>query len=139
MGENMSDDKFDQAAFKIFRMTHEGQLTWVSKPASMLTELSGETIFPEVFESAHQGRRLVLYQERRRADAPEKRGAGPAGAPDDWRSARLALLGAHDEIQFVFPPSRQIDGLLKAVRYKASHVEEFLDELLKSEPVDVKQ
>lgn len=137
----MSDDKFDQAAFKIFRMTHEDQLTWVSKPVPATLSKGSESIFPVYFETSFQGRKLALFEERSRPGVQEKRSlAYMVSGTDEWReTARLALLGNSDEIMFVFPPSRQINALLNAVRYKEANVGEFLDELLKSEPVDVKQ
>lgn len=136
----MSDDKFDQAAFKIFRMTHEGELKWVSKPLPRTLAPGSDSLFPVYFETTYQGRKLGLFQERSWPPSREARMAGFAGAEDQWRTAaRLVLISENDEIMFVFPPSRQINGLLDAVRYKDANVGEFLDELLKSEPVDVKQ
>lgn len=138
----MSDEKIEQAVFKIFRLTHEDQLNWTGKPAPKLWTQGTNSIFPVYFETAYQGHRLALFQERRKK-YPYYHAlvdGTVAGESSDWvQSARLALLGDNDEVMFEFPPSRQITNLFEAVCYKKSHVEQFLDDLLKSDPVGEQQ
>ncbi|MES2351183.1 MAG: hypothetical protein V4641_26720 [Pseudomonadota bacterium] len=136
----MSDDKIEQAIFKIFRMTHEGILNWTTKPAPCLWTHGTDSVFPLYFETLYQGRKVALFLERRRTSTLEKMFPRNIGDDQgDWSQfIRLALLGDNDEIMFEFPWSRQIKGLFDAVRYKESNVEEFLDELLKVESIGEK-
>lgn len=131
----MSDEKLEQAVFKIFRMTHEGKLVWSMKPAPAPWTLGTDSLIPLYFETVYQGRKLAVFQERRRSGACSRRtGGSTSEATDDWsQRIRLALLGDHDEIMFDFPDSRQINGLFDAVRYKESNIEQFLDALLNTE------
>lgn len=131
----MSDEKLEQAVFKIFRMTHEGALVWSMKPPPALWTQGTDAVIPLYFETVYHGRKLAMFQERRRSAVSFRQTAWTAGeSPDGWsQRIRLALLGEHDEIMFDFPDSRQINGLFDAVRYKESNIEQFLDALLNTE------
>jgi hypothetical protein len=137
----MTDSKIDQAVFKIFRMTHEGRLDWDHTPAPRLWQQNSDSVFPNYFEALHQGRKLALFQRRERLGAEAKQMANLFGEPaNEWGgSVHLALLGKNDELLYEFPWSRQVQDLFDAVRYKEANVDEFLDELLKSEPASEKE
>ena len=129
----MNNDRLEQAVFKIFRMTHEGQLLWDRKPAPMGWQRATDSVFPVYFEAKYQDRTLALFQERFPSE-------NAYGERDGWAlTSRLALLGNNREILFEFPPSRQVQGLFDAVRYKEANIDQFLDELLKPEPVNARQ
>jgi hypothetical protein len=128
----MIDDKLEQGVFKIFRMTHEGELTWQPKPLPGALEKAEQTAVPSYFESEYQGRRLALFQ-RHATDC--KHLADRIGRQaEDWQyPAQLALIGENGELLFEFPWSRMVQDLFDAVRYKTSPVDDFLDQLLKPE------
>jgi hypothetical protein len=140
----MSEDKFEQATFKIFQLTHEGKLNWEKMSAPDLWGKGSDSVYPLCFATIYQGRKLGLYQ-RRKPKGFQSKGAVRVWADmfaddkSDWQQeVRLALLGDSDEIMFEFPPSRQVNALFDAVRYKEANVEGFLDELLKTESQDIK-
>lgn len=137
----MSDNKLEQAVFKVFRMTHEGALTWVHKPVPRLWQEGSNEIYPIYFETTYQNRKLALFERRSRVSGLGKQWATITGrAVDDWaQSAHLALLGGNHEILFEFPASRQIEDLLETVRYKEANVDEFVDALLTSEATNEKK
>lgn len=137
----MSDNKLDQAVFKIFRMTHEGKLRWVHKPAPAMWRRVDNSVYPIYFETHFQGRKLALYESWSKTGEREKYVKEFTGEPvNDWNnSIHLALLGDNDELMFEFPKSHQIQDMFKAVRYKEANVDEFLDQLLKSEPASEKE
>lgn len=136
----MSNDKMDQAVFKIFRATHEGNLGWIHKPAPELWLRAGEAVIPIYFETYYQGRKLALFQRSSRTSEMDKYVKKMMNEPvDEWnQSVHLALLGDNDELMFEFPRSRQIRDLFEAVRYKEANVDEFLDKVLNSEPASEK-
>ena len=54
---------------------------------------------------------------------------------DKWVEIdRLVLLHDDGEIAYSFPPSRVVRDLLQTVRHKTSGIDQFLDELLNTEP-----
>ncbi|MEO5934025.1 MAG: hypothetical protein ABIQ08_10790 [Duganella sp.] len=57
------------------------------------------------------------------------------GSDDQWvEMDRLALLHDDGEVAFSFPPSPIVRDLLRTVRHKTSGINQFLDELLNTEP-----
>ena len=133
----MIDDKLEQGVFKIFRMTHEGSLVWQRKLPPSLMQKNLQSTIHAYFEAEYQGRRLALFQ---RHTLPCKQLASLDRTPqEDWRQpAQLALLDNAGELLFEFPWSRQVQDLFDAVRYKASNVDDFLDQLLKPETANEK-
>jgi hypothetical protein len=128
-------------------MTHKGELEWVSAraPASLTAGTDG--IFPIFFETEYQGRKLVLFRERayRSMSGVEpnavQRAAHAMGLVAELDSRWivkdvLALADQDGNILYEFPPSRQVRDLMETVKYKASGVQDFLDEILNnnSEP-----
>lgn len=137
----MSDEKLEQAIFKIFRMTHEGALKWEMRPVPALWSRGTDSVFPVYFETNYQGRKMALFQERRRrVPSALNLGGFLPDAANEWsQSFRLALLGENDEIVFDFPHSHQLKGLFDAVRYKESNIDEFLDVLLNTESIEIQK
>ncbi|MDL2358420.1 MAG: hypothetical protein QFF03_24495 [Pseudomonadota bacterium] len=134
-------DKLDQAVFKIFALTHQGQLDWRNKPAPAMWQQATDSVYPFYFEAIHEGRTLALFEERfKRRDFPNALVAAAMGGElGGWeRKVHLGLLGENDELMFEFPWSRQLQGLFDAVRYKEANIDDFLDKLLKSEPANEK-
>lgn len=136
----MSDDKLDQAIFKIFRMTHDGTLSWEHKKAPELWQKANEVVYPVYFETLYQGRKLALFQQSSALTEMARLVKRAMNESIDERSSsiHLALLGNNDELLFEFPRSRMIDDIFSAVRYKEANVDEFIDALLKSEPASEK-
>lgn len=138
----MSEDKFDQATLKIFKLTHSGAIEWEkSSPPESLIRGTDSLVSP-YFEANYQGRKLGLFHERFKRDAESvamaKTIAGLTGNmgsdTSQWGDrARLVLLYDDGELAYSFPYSRVIKDLLETVRYKTSGVDEFLDELLNTE------
>jgi len=135
----MSEDKFDQAALKIFKLTHLGKIEWVkaTPPKSIVEGI--DWIFPLYFEGKYQSRKLGLFRERVRLTGTAAKSAWALASMADgetlnWaESDRLVLLDEDGELAYSFPHSRVIRDLLDAVRYKTSGVDQFLDELLNTE------
>ena len=124
----MSDDKFEQAVFKIFRMTHLGELIWSRTTPPKNLRAGTDSVFPLYFEASYQGRRLALYQERYRFFVPEME-------TERWAErVCLAMLGSDGDVVYEFPLTRQVHDLIEAVRYKESNVEGLLDELINFKP-----
>lgn len=132
----MSEDKFDQAALKIFKLTHLGEIEWTKVTPPKSIGEGTDWIFPLYFEAKYQGRKLGLFRERLRLAAGAARSAWALATMADsealqWtESDRLVLLDEDGELAYSFPRSRVIRDLLDAVRYKTSGVDQFLDELL---------
>lgn len=136
----MSESKIDQGVFKIFRMTHEGQLSWEHAAVPRLWQQNTDTIYPVFFQTEYEGRRLALFQTKERQSRQKSMEQIINGDSNEWsESYHLALLGNHDELLFEFPRSRVIRDLFIGVRYKAAKVDDFLDKLLKSEPASEKE
>lgn len=127
----MSDDRFEQAVFKIFRMTHLGELSWHSAVPPRNLRMGTDSVFPAYFETIYQEKRLALFQERYRYFVPEIE-------DERWNERTcLALLAPDGEMAFEFPPTRQVHDLLEAVRYKTSDVEGLLNDLLSPKSTNV--
>ncbi|MYN25595.1 hypothetical protein [Duganella levis] len=138
----MSDDKFQEAVLKILKLTHFGDLSWTkATPSKKLTEGTDST-FPLYFEAEYLGRKLGLFQERRRRTPTEvyiaKQTVALTLVPTDVESKWveipcLALLDDDGAVAYSFASSREVRDLLETVRYRTSGVDQFLDELLKTE------
>ena len=138
----MSEDKFNQAILKIFKLTHLGEIEWGKAiPPKSLAE-GTDSVFPLYFEAAYQGRKLALFRERVRRNvalsatmraALTLKGEGINEGLQWVESDRLVLLDEDGDLAFSFPHSRVIKDLLETVRYKTSGVDQFLDELLNTE------
>lgn len=137
----MSDDKIEQAVFKIFQMTHLGQLEWIQKAAPKSLHAGTDSVFPYYFETQFQGRTLALFSERYRTR--ERLAASNLGLATLFEDADkerwidknvLALLSDEGQLAFEFSSSRQVRDLMSTVRRKASGVDQFLDDLLNTEP-----
>jgi hypothetical protein len=137
----MSESRIDQGVFKIFRMTHEGELSWEHDAAPRLWQQNTDAIYPIFFQTQYEGRKLALYQSKERQSHLQRNLADLiSGESNEWSdSVHLALLGNNDELLFEFPRSRVIRDLFNAVRYKEANVDDFLDKLLKSEPANEKE
>ncbi|WP_090444797.1 hypothetical protein [Duganella sp. CF458] len=134
----MSENKYDQAVFKIFEMTHNGELAWSKETAPETLVKGTESQYPAFYETEYQGRRLALYRERyyhlpglgvtavMSFSALTGRDERPG-----WRErAVLALLDDGGDVVFEFPASRQTKHLLDAVCHKTSDVDQFVNGLL---------
>lgn len=137
----MNMDKFDQAVLKIFQMTHKGELEWMSARAPVSLTAGTDGIFPIYFETEYQGRKLVLFRERSyrglfdRETSAVQRAAKVMGlvgdAEERWVIKDVLALADQDgNVLYEFPPSRQVRDLMETVKYKASGVQDFLDEIL---------
>lgn len=138
----MSEDKFNQAILKIFKLTHLGVIEWVKATVPKSLSQGSDSVFPLYFEAEYQGRKLGLFRERLRrnvvASATMKTVAAYTGEGIkeglQWvDSDRLVLLDDDGELAYSFPHSRVIRDMLETVRYKTSGVDQFLDELLNTE------
>ena len=137
----MSDSKFDDAVLKILKLTHLGVLSWVKEtPPKSLVE-STDSIISSYFETEYRSRKLALFHQRRRRTGMEDYMAKKSlsamftGSDDQWvEMDRLALLHDDGEVAFSFPPSPVVRDLLRTVRHKTSGIDQFLDELLNTEP-----
>jgi hypothetical protein len=137
----MSESRIDQGVFKIFRMTHEGELSWKHVPAPRLWQQNTDAIYPTFFQSEYQGQKLALFQSKDRQTSSDRQiSRFVSGQTGEWSdSVHLALLGRNDELLFEFPPSRVVRDLFEAVRYKEANVDDFLDKLLKTESANEKE
>ena len=132
----MSEDKFDQAILKIFKLTHLGKIEWdkVTPPKSVVE--GREWVVPLYFQACYQDWQLGLFRERVRHAAGMRSALAAltnSEVPEGIETDRLVLLDGDGEIAFSFPHSRVIKDLLETVRYKTSGVDQFLDELLNTE------
>lgn len=135
----MSENKFDQAVLKIFKLTHLGEIEWAkaTPPKSIVEGI--DWVFPLYFEAKYQSRKLGLFRERVRLTGTAARSASVLAKMTDSEVLqsteidRLVLLDQDGELAYSFPHSRVIRDLLDAVRYKTSGVDQFLDELLNTE------
>jgi hypothetical protein len=133
----MSTDKFEQAVFKIFQMTHRGELEWHKAQPPAGLKAGTDTVFPAFFETEYQGQRMAVFRERLAQPmwSPERAGLAALwslpGRQMPWMERDvLALLGDDGEVTYCFPPDRQIRDLLETVQYKASGVSSFLEQIL---------
>lgn len=135
----MSENRFDQAVFKVLQLTHTGQLTWEHQPVPPAWPERDNV--PLFFKARYEGRTLGLFQRSIRLPESIKqlyRLSG--GTPDTLIStAVLALLAENDEVLYEFPASKQVRDLFDVVRYRAAGVEDFLDRLLNAEVTNEKE
>jgi hypothetical protein len=133
----MSTDKIEQAIFKIFQMTHLGELEWrKAQPPASLTA-GTDAVVPAYFETEYQGQRMAVFRERLAQPTWSAQRVGlaalwslPGKQPSWMEHDVLALLGDDGEVSYCFPPDRQIRDLLETVQYKASGVSSFLEQIL---------
>ena len=136
----MSDNKFDDAVLKILKLTHLGVLSWVKESPPQALIDSTDSVISSYFESEYHSRKLALFHQRRRRTGMEeylaKHSLAATFSEDDkWVEIdRLVLLHDDGEIAYSFPPSRVVRDLLQTVRHKTSGIDQFLDELLNTEP-----
>ena len=137
----MSDNKFDDAVLKILKLTHLGVLSWAKETPPKVMIESTDSVISSYFEAEYQSRKLALFHERRRRTGMEEYMAKKSlaamfvGSDDQWVEVdRLVLLHDDGEIAYSFPPSRVVRDLLQTVRHKTSGIDQFLDELLNTEP-----
>ncbi|HEX8405217.1 MAG TPA: hypothetical protein VF670_11410 [Duganella sp.] len=137
----MSDNKFDDAVLKILKLTHLGVLAWIKEtPPKALIE-STDSIISSYFETEYHSRKLALFHQRSRRtgmdDYMVRKSLLPTftSSDDKWvEMDRLVLLHDDGEVAYSFPPSRVVRDLLQTVRHKTSGIDQFLDELLNTEP-----
>ena len=136
----MSDNKFDDAVLKILKLTHLGVLSWVKESPPQALIDSTDSVISSYFESEYHSRKLALFHQRRRRTGMEEYLAKNSlvsmfSEDDKWVEIdRLVLLHDDGEIAYSFPPSRVVRDLLLTVRHKTSGIDQFLDELLNTEP-----
>lgn len=137
----MSDNKLDDAVLKILKLTHLGELKWAKETPPKAMIESTDSNISSYFEAQYNARRLALFHERRRRGSMEEYlirqsvTALVGGNDDQWvEFDRLALLHDDGEVAYFFPPSRVVRDLLQTVRHKTSGIDQFLDELLNTEP-----
>ncbi|MTV41486.1 hypothetical protein [Duganella radicis] len=137
----MSEDKFDQAILKIFKLTHSGVIEWSKSTPPESIAGGSDSVISVYFEATYQGRTLGLFHERFRRQGGTLGMArtiaeltGIAADSSQWgERARLVLLYEDGAVAYSFPYSRVTKDLLETVRYKTSGVDQFLDELLNTE------
>jgi hypothetical protein len=134
----MSEDKFDQAILKIFKLTHLGKIEWGKAAPPKSVAEGRDWVLPLYFQAEYQDRKLGLFRERVRQSLAVRSAWALAaikeGDVPEWTEIdRLVLLDEDGEVAFSFPHSRIIKDLLETVRYKTSGVDQFLDELLNTE------
>lgn len=136
----MSDNKFDDAVLKILKLTHLGVLSWVKETPPQALIDSTDSVISSYFEAEYHSRKLALFHQRRRRTGMEeymvKNSLAAMFSEDEkWVEIdRLVLLHDDGEIAYSFPPSRVVRDLLQTVRHKTSGIDQFLDELLNTEP-----
>ncbi|USX28671.1 hypothetical protein NHH73_10465 [Oxalobacteraceae bacterium OTU3CINTB1] len=136
----MSDNKFDDAVLKMLKLTHLGVLSWVKESPPQALIDSTDSVISSYFESEYHSRKLALFHQRRRRTGMEEYLAKNSlvamfSEDDKWVEIdRLVLLHDDGEIAYSFPPSRVVRDLLQTVRHKTSGIDQFLDELLNTEP-----
>lgn len=138
----MSENKFEQAVFRIFELTHLGQLTWSKRDVPAGLRRGTENVISRYFEASYQGRQLALYSERFHVQSPDEKrqtwlffDSLNARLQPGWHERDvLALLGDDGEVAFKFPTIRETHALMEAVCLKASNVDQFVDVLLNTEP-----